>query len=236
MKDVPEENDEAGEKQKLLLVFPKRRCGMPGKGEKNSSFIDAYLSKSKGAKQEEKTEMAGEHQVTGDFAGEEKTFPFVNRWGQEITMREKPITIPILIKENGKIKQIPRTYTFIFSPGGWELWQRKKDLLIEGLQWVFAAIERENTPEVEAIFVLQKAYSLDDDEEEEDVSKWKTYYAVLLSFVSEGIIDHSQYGKMIGAFYTWLDRKLPFKDIELSKKLAFDVVFGRPKIELWRAL
>ena len=91
-------------------------------------------------------------------------------------MREEQIPLTISIKKGRNTREVQKNYTFVFSPGGWELWQRKKNLLIEGLQRALAIVEQEDIP-VGNIYVLRKALSAIPKEERIESDY---YYAIVI--------------------------------------------------------
>ena len=164
--------------------------------------------------------MAGEHQTTGDFAGEEKTFPFVNFWGQRITMREK--TIPLTLEVKGE--KITKPYTFVFSPGGWELWREKKKYLIEGLQKALPKVEEAGIP-VRVICVLLDS---DASEDAKDPREGDLCYSIVigLELVREIPSRRVIAEKMEDTFRAWRDSDLMTRDMELAKKLVIMAGYG----------
>ena len=152
--------------------------------------------------------MVKESQTTGNSSGEKKRFIFVDRWKQRI---EKSIFLPV--EESGQKRQ--RAYPFIFSLSGWELWQRKKELLIEGLQKALPKVEEAGIP-VRAICVLQE---LDVPEGERKPQREDFYLIVALEMELED--SHLEIAReMSRTLQDWRDRELIRQDMELAKQLT----------------
>ena len=135
-------------------------------------------------------------------------------------MRERKIPLTLEVKG----ERITKPYTFVFSPGGWELWREKKKYLIEGLQKALPKAEEAGMP-VRVICVLQKS---DAPEEESDPRKGDLYHSIVigLEVVNENIPDLAIADKVVDAFRDWRNSTLMMYDIELAKHLTILTGYG----------
>ena len=176
----------------------------------------------------EKREMT-EHYTTGNSFDGERTFSFVNWWGQELLMREKKIPLTLKIKKGEKVEEITKTYTFVFSPGGWELWQRRKDLLLEGLQQALPQVEKEDVPIGVIYVILKSSVFLEDPYEEEP------YYCIVVGIEPEedkacaDMID-----RMEARFEGWMQRELVKHDPKLVDDLIITTAYGSSVEDLYQ--
>ena len=190
---------------------------MFGKSEKKPSPLDSYLPKSKEpSKQEEGKTKEVEKKDVGNPPGKEETFLYKNKWGEEILMRE--MYLPVSFEVEGSGEKVEQTYKFVFSPGGWELWQSKKEYLLEGLRKVLAIAYHYNMP-IWVIFILKEYYG---ENKEGDHS-----YSIIIGLdtrENDNCMFVSQ--EMEEEFRSWQESWLAQRDINLAQELIIAIGFG----------
>ena len=153
--------------------------------------------------------MTGEPQTTGDFGEEEKTFTYVNYWDERLLMRQKKIG----------------NRTFIFSPEGWELWQRKKDILFPVIQKALKAVEEKGIS-TRVIYVIKKIPTGLRKEEIEEEDGWYSVIVELNRGEGEERFYREAQNEMEWIFRREREEKIVPVDMQLGENIVILSGYG----------